>query len=121
MGIVRRWLLAVGRAALIVMIACRPESPKPALDRGAFEREIAAYRNSRVERLTRPEGWLSVVALLPLQEGKNDVELPSTPPKHARITLQQGRVTLDPDSTFTIDNKPVAAPVQLRNDTDDAG
>src|SRR5436190_10617643 len=107
-------------ALLIIAVACRQES-KPAFDRAKFELEIADYRKTRVERLTRPEGWLSVVALLPLQEGTNDVELPSKPPKHAKLTLQQEKVTLEPDSAFTIDGKPVAAPVELRNDTEDAG
>ena len=107
-------------ALLIIAVACRQES-KPAFDRAKFEREIADYRKTRVERLTRPEGWLSVVALLPLQEGTNDVELPSKPPKHAKLTLQQEKVTLEPDSAFTIDGKPVAAPVELHNDTEDAG
>src|SRR5438128_7912921 len=105
---------------LVIAVACRQES-KPAFDRAKFEREIAGYRKARVERLTRPEGWLSVVALLPLQEGTNDVELPSKPPKHAKITMQQGRVTLEPDSSFTIDAKPVVGPVELHNDTEDAG
>ena len=104
----------------MVAMACRQES-KPAFDRAKFERDIADYRKTRVERLTRPEGWLSVVALLPLQEGANDVELPSKPPKHAKITLQQGRVTLQPDSAFTIDGKPVVGPTELHNDTEDAG
>jgi uncharacterized protein (DUF1684 family) len=105
---------------LIAAMACRQES-KPTFDRAAYERDIAQYRKTRVERLTRPDGWLSVVALLPLQEGKNKVAIPSRPPKDAQITLQQGRVTLDPDSSFTIDNKPVTAPVELHNDTEDAG
>lgn len=103
----------------VAMFACRQEPAKPPFDRAAYEREIADYRNTRVQRLTRAEGWLSVVALLPLQEGKNDVTLPSTPPKHAQMTLQQGKVTLDPDPSFSIDNKPVAAPVELHNDTEE--
>src|SRR5919106_2345652 len=107
-------------ALLVLAMACRPE-PKPAFDRAAYEREIETYRKTRAERLTRPDGWLSVVALLPLQEGANDVEIPSTPPKHAKLTLQQGHVTLQPDPAFTIDNKPVAAPVELHNDTEEAG
>ena len=98
---------------LAAMAACRHEP--------GYQQEIEKYRAERVARLTRPEGWLSVVALLPLREGANDVALPSSPPKHAQLRLQQGRVTLDPDSSFTIDNKPVAAPVELRNDTEDAG
>src|SRR5256885_12940952 len=73
---------------LMIVVACRQES-KPAVDRAAFERDIAAYRKTRVERLTRPEGWLSVVALLPLHDGVNDVELPSKPPVKARMTLQR--------------------------------
>ena len=105
---------------LLLALACRYE-PNPAMDHGTYDREIAEYRETRVKNLTRPDGWLSVVALIPLAEGPNDVELPSTPPKHARITLQQGRVTLDPDSAFTVDEKPVTAPVELHNDTEESG
>jgi uncharacterized protein (DUF1684 family) len=95
---------------LATMVACK-----------GYEKEIDKYRAERVANLKRDYGWLSVVALLPLQEGANDVALPSNPPKHAQIHLQQGRVTLDPDASFTIDNKPVTAPAELHNDTEDAG
>jgi uncharacterized protein (DUF1684 family) len=93
---------------MMIVVACRQET-KPALDRAAFEPEIAQYRKTRVERLTRPEGWLSVVALLPLHDGANDVELPSKPPLKAHLTLQNGKVTLD-GNPFTVD---------LGNDTED--
>jgi uncharacterized protein (DUF1684 family) len=100
-------------ALLILAMACKQEP--------TYQHQIEEYRNQRVARLVRAEGWLSVVALLPLQEGANDVELPSKPPKHAKLTLQQGKVTLEPDSAFTIDGKPVAAPAELHNDNEDAG
>ena len=100
---------------LVLAMACR-QHHEP-----TYEQQIDQYRQDRVQRLTRPEGWLSVVALLPLQEGQNRVELPSTPPKYAGVALQQGRVTLDPDSSFSVDGKPVAAPLELHNDTEDAG
>src|SRR5256714_6582921 len=89
---------------LLLAAACRQESvPVPAaVNRAAFEKEIADYRKTRVERLTRPEGWLSVVALIPLQAGANDVEIPSKPPVHARITLAGGKVTLDANP-FVVD------------------
>ena len=100
---------------LILAMACgRHQEP-------TYEQQIEKYRHDRVARLTRPDGWLSVVALLPLQEGRNNVQLPSNPPKYAQITLQQGRVILDSDSSFTIVKKPVTAPVELHNDTEDAG
>jgi len=102
---------------LLLAVACRQE-PKPVVDH-AYPDSIAEYRKTRVERLTRPDGWLSVVALLPLADGKNDVELPSTPPKHAAMTLQNGKVTLAPDPAFAIDGKPVAAPAELHNDTEE--
>jgi uncharacterized protein len=121
MSNVRRWPLTVGRVLLLLTVACQREPQQPAFDRAGWERQIADYRKTRVERLTRPDGWLSVVALIPLKEGANDVEIPSKPPKHARMTLQQGKVTLAPDSAFTIDGKPVTTPVELHNDTEEAG
>src|ERR1051325_1802154 len=95
---------------LATMVACK-----------GYEKEIDKYRAERVANLKRDYGWLSVVALLPLQEGANDVALPSNPPKHAQIHRRRGRVPLDPDASFTIDNKPVTAPAELHNDTEDAG
>jgi uncharacterized protein len=82
---------------LLITLACRQESRPvaPAMDRAAFDREIAEYRATRLARLTRPEGWLSVVALIPLKEGANDVELPSKPPVKARMTLKEGKVFLE--------------------------
>ena len=108
---------------LLLALACRQESKlaKPAMDRAAFDREIAEYRKTRLERLTRPEGWLSVVALIPLKEGENGVELPSRPPVTARMTLQDGKVTLHPSPAFAVDEKPVTAPVELHNDTEESG
>ena len=107
-------------ALLLLAMACRHES-KPPFDRAAYERDIAAYRKARVARLTQPDGWLTVVALIPLRDGVNDVDLPSKPPVKARMMLQNGKVTLDPNPAFTIDNKPVTTPVELHNDTENAG
>jgi uncharacterized protein (DUF1684 family) len=101
---------------ILAAMSCKPEAKGP-----TYQQQIEKYRADRVANLTRGYGWLSVVALLPLQDGVNDVVLPSSPPKHAKMTLQQGRVTLDPDPAFTINKKPVTAPVALHNDTEDAG
>ncbi|MDX1643733.1 MAG: DUF1684 domain-containing protein [Thermoanaerobaculia bacterium] len=58
----------------LMVIACGtgPEPPSPterqsaALDPAAYEEEIHDWRRARYERLTAPDGWLSLVGLFPL-------------------------------------------------------
>jgi uncharacterized protein (DUF1684 family) len=103
---------------VLLALACRPES-RPATDNASFEAANAQWRKTRLERLTRPEGWLSVVALIPLREGTNEVQLPAKPPVTARMTLQNGKVTLASDPAFTVDGKPVIAPIEMHSDNEE--
>jgi uncharacterized protein (DUF1684 family) len=109
-------LLAV---AVLLAAACRAYEgrsvPRP------YMAEIEKWRADRATRLKSESGWLSLVGLFWLQPGANDVKLPTNPPTTAHATLQDGKVTLDANPAFTIDGKPIAAPVTLVDDTDPKG
>lgn len=79
------------------------------------------WRKDRAARLLAPDGWLSLVALDWLNEGKNELHMPGG--AAGTIVLQNGRTTLEPvnDSGLTIDGKAVNGPVDLKNDFDPNG
>ena len=83
------------------------------------EEDAMQWRARRLASLTKADGWLSLVGLIWLNDGANDVSLPSKPPTPIKATLQNGQVTLDANAKLAIDGKPVAAPVALRDDTTD--
>src|SRR4029079_9719582 len=89
------------------------------------------WRKGRIERLTAPDGWLSLVGLEWLDEGDNslgsanaaDAHSPERcPPTRGTITRHGEELTLKPapldkgDSPLTIDKKPVTNPTKLLSD-----
>jgi uncharacterized protein (DUF1684 family) len=78
--------------------------------------DIDQWRAQRRARLLSDDGWLTLVGLLWLHDGTNDVTLPAHPPVSARFVLQNGRVTLQPSSQLGI-----KSPTPLRDDTDPNG
>jgi uncharacterized protein (DUF1684 family) len=78
-----------------------------------YTQEIQNWRQQRVERLTKPSGWLSLVGLDWLKEGRNslgsakdnDIVIDSAPPHLGTIVLTGGKATiaLDVKSGATID------------------
>lgn len=106
-------LLAASVAGVQVMSAS-VEDTKPA---GSYESQIQAWRTQRVERLKAPNGWLSLIGLDWLKEGrntigsdkKNDIVLTAGPAHLGVVTLAKGKATieLDPKSGATIDAKPI--------------
>ena len=84
------------------------------MDDGAgYRKQMETWRQHRVERLTAPSGWLSLVALDWLKDGANTlgsasdntVVLAEAPPRLGTITLAQGKATiaLDAKAEATID------------------
>jgi uncharacterized protein (DUF1684 family) len=79
----------------------------------AYQQEIQKWRDGRIERLTKPTGWLSLVGLAWIKEGRNtlgsakdnDIVIPTAPAHLGTITLSDGkaRIALDPKSNATID------------------
>jgi uncharacterized protein (DUF1684 family) len=99
-------------ASLLVLAAACREHDK------AFDAEENKWRETRQKSLTRENGWLTLVGLDWLREGMNDVKLPSTPTVVAHVALAGGKATLQADPAMTIDGKPVAAPIELKDDAD---
>jgi uncharacterized protein (DUF1684 family) len=102
-------------------------SASPVLtDRAAFEQDIMKWRSGRVERLRKPDGWLSLVGLHWVEPGvhqvgkadTNDLQLRTGPAKLGTLTLKDGKATLKPNPAagVTIDGKPVMGEVALRSD-----
>ncbi|HJU83434.1 MAG TPA: DUF1684 domain-containing protein [Holophagaceae bacterium] len=74
----------------------------PKVDRGTFLAEQEAWRQDRLARLTKPEGWLSVVGLEWLAQGENVVgsgdgvrlHLPAKAPARVGVfTWRDGKVS----------------------------
>jgi uncharacterized protein (DUF1684 family) len=78
-----------------------------------YAEQIQKWRHERVERLTKPTGWLSLVGLDWLKDGTNklgsapdnDLVITSAPAHLGTITLASGKATieLDANSNATID------------------
>ena len=83
---------------------------------GSYTQQIESWRAKRVERLKAPTGWLSLIGLHWLKDGKNtvgaakenDIVLGAGPARLGVITLKSGKATieLDPRTNATIDGKP---------------
>ena len=83
---------------------------------GSYAQQIETWRAKRVERLKAPTGWLSLIGLHWLKDGKNtvgaakenDIVLGAGPARLGVITLKSGKATieLDPRTNATIDGKP---------------
>ena len=106
-------LLAASIAGVQVMSANVEESKKPQ----SYQAEIEQWRAQRVARLQGPSGWLSLIGLHWLKDGKNtvgsdasnDIVLAAGPKNLGTITLAKGKATivLNPKEPATIDGKPV--------------
>jgi uncharacterized protein (DUF1684 family) len=94
----------------------------------AYRKQIQDWRNERVEHLRAPHGWLSLVGLDWLKDGKNtlgsakgnDIVLAKAPAHLGTIVLDRGKatITLDAKSGATIDGKS-AATAELLDDSHD--
>ncbi|MGP1666065.1 MAG: DUF1684 domain-containing protein, partial [Rhodanobacter sp.] len=87
-----------------------------------YEQQIRAWRDGRLERLTAPTGWLSLIGLEWLQEGSNrvghaadnDIVLQAGPAHLGVVTLApdgQLRIVLAADSGATVDGQTVTEAV----------
>lgn len=103
--------------------------PNPMAEPSHVE-EVERWRTARLNRLTGPEGWLTVVGLHWLEPGGNPVgaddsnvvALPSgrAPDRVGAIVLEDGRATFvpDPGSEVRHGGEPLAGPLPLRDDRD---
>jgi uncharacterized protein (DUF1684 family) len=106
-------LLLAASVAGVQLMSAKVEDSK-----GSYTQQIETWRSQRVERLKAPGGWLSLIGLHWLKDGKNtvgsakdnDIVLNVGPAHLGVITLKDGKATieLDPKSAATIDGKSVA-------------
>jgi uncharacterized protein (DUF1684 family) len=91
------------------------------MDMKSYTKAIETGRKQRVDRLKAPDGWLSLVGLFWLKEGKNvvgtdkksDIVLDKGPAHLGDVTLAKGKVSikLDMHAPATIGHQPLASGV----------
>jgi uncharacterized protein (DUF1684 family) len=97
-----------------------------------YQQEIEDWHRARIQRLTAPDGWLSLVALFPLPEGihrfgsapDNDLAFPAGAPEHAgTLTVVDTVATLTKASgvKMTAGRERIRGDVVLASDADAAG
>ncbi len=113
--------------------ATQPSAQPAQIDRAAFEKITMDWRTHRVERLRKPDGWLSLVGLHWVDPGthalgmadSNDIQLRAGPAKLGKLVLADGKASFTPDPAagVTIDGKPATGETTLRSDatTDQRG
>ncbi|OGT55667.1 MAG: hypothetical protein A3E01_17035 [Gammaproteobacteria bacterium RIFCSPHIGHO2_12_FULL_63_22] len=118
-----------------MLAACGEAPVDPAIDaaakaqKTAYEKEIADWRAGRLQRLTKPDGWLSLVGMHWLEVGKtrvgnaadNGTRLAVGPPKIGLVGLDRdGNIEFTPESgvEILIDGQPATGPVKLVSDAD---
>ncbi|MBP6597552.1 MAG: DUF1684 domain-containing protein [Arenimonas sp.] len=128
--------------SLVLLAACGREADDAAQSetkaraeraaRLAYEGEILAWRDQRVARLTRPDGWLSLVGLHWITPGAtyvgaaqdNGTRLAIGPPQVGMVSLSdEGALTLRiaPDAEVTINGEPASGTVALLADSQEGG
>ena len=89
-------------------------------DAGAYVRQVEQWRAARLQRLTAPDGWLSLIGLEWLHQGANrvgsaadnDIVLKAGPAHLGTVTLAadgQASIALARNSGATVDGRPVEA------------
>src|SRR4249919_1797782 len=122
-------------AALVLLGACGKNDdaatadPAVAAHKRAYDKEIMDWRNERVQRLQKPDGWLSLVGMHWIDVGttrvgsnpKFSTRLAVGPSLIGMLTLsKEGKTTLvpEPGAEILIDGQPATGAVNLVNDVD---
>ena len=117
-------VLAAASLAGVQLMSAKVEPAAPA---GAdYVKQVEQWRKGRLDRLTAPDGWLSLVGLHWLKDGANrvgsaednDIVLAVGPAHFGVVTLAGGKATveLDRNAKATIDGKS-ARSAQLLDDS----
>jgi len=105
------------------------DEPTTVPEARAYEKEILDWRAERLQRLQKPDGWLSLVGMHWLPVGTtrvgsaadNGTRLAVGPARVGLLTLDKnGRIAFaaEPGVGIEIDGKPAAGPVDLVSDAD---
>jgi uncharacterized protein (DUF1684 family) len=115
-------LLLAASIAGVQMMSGKVEEAPPAKPQ-SYDAEITKWRTERVERLKAPNGWLSLIGLHWLKEGKNtigtdkknDIVLAAGPDFLGTVMLAKGKtsIELNPKVPTAIDGKPAKKSVLL--------
>ena len=132
----KRMLLAVPVVlAALAIGACSPEPAAPdaatRTQRTPYEMQILEWRAKRVQQLTKPDGWLSLVGMHWLEVGNtrvgaaadNGTRLAVGPPHLGVLKLaRDGTITFNPEpgAQVAIDGKPATGTTRLVADGDPA-
>lgn len=112
----------------LVLGAC--SRPAHRIDPDTFAKESEQWRSERLANLTSETGWLTLIGLFWLKDGRNsfgsdagnDIVLPKgkVPDRAGAFALANGVVTFgtSQENSFTVDGKPVSS-MQLKSDADD--
>lgn len=97
----------------------------------AFAMEEQKWRDDRVERLLKPDGWASLIGLHWIDPGShylgsaadNGIRMQMGPAHLGMIDLEGSQVRLVPDkrATLTLDGEPLTASTRLRTDMAEEG
>ena len=77
------------RSLLLVLLAVASVAPA-----NPYDSEVLKWRAERRAKLMKDDSWLTLAGLFWLQNGVNDVTLPTHPPSNVKLVLRNGRVTL---------------------------
>jgi uncharacterized protein (DUF1684 family) len=127
--------LIVATSLAVALAACSQPATDTSADaaeqarKDAYVTGITEWRAGRVQRLTKPDGWLSLVGMHWLEVGKtrigaaedNGTRLAVGPPHVGVLDLdREGHLTLVPDldNGILIDGAPASGPVKLVADAD---
>lgn len=116
----RKWSV-VGGFSLLAIFSCASAQPPP---------DLAQWRVERLERLTAPDGWLTLIGLYWLQEGvqtlgaeqTNALVLPKGPRALGSLTWDKSKnqvvLALAPGVNATVDGSEIREKITFSNDED---
>ena len=113
-------------AALLVSASCSRAPTQ--IDSQAYAKEIEQWRAKRLASLTSESGWLTLIGLFWLKEGRstfgsdaaNDIVVPKVPPRAGEFVLTNGVVTFRTPhaKTFLVEGAEISS-IALKNDLEE--
>lgn len=112
---VTRWSIGLVALAAVLIARATPTAPTTRVDLD-YAKDIEAQRAARVDALTKPDGWLTLIGLYFLEPGAtrigsapdNQIVLAKAPPHLGTVTLSadgHAAITLNPSTGAHIDGR----------------